>query len=99
MTKGAKRARISREDRWCAENFKPVRFRSSWPLALRYEALIRVFNDPTTYARRLARRLHATPHRIIEVLRAPPKAFDRIDDFERMGERAETAWSPHFSSA
>lgn len=95
----AKRARISREDRWCAENFKPVRFRSSWPLALRYEALIRVFNDPTTYARRLARRLHATPHRLIEVLRAPPKAFDRIDDFALMGESAETAWSPHFSSA
>jgi hypothetical protein len=99
LPKAKRRARISREDRWCAENFKPVRFRSSWPLALRYEALIRVFNDPTTYARRLARRLHATPHRLIEVLRAPPKAFDRIDDFALMGESAETAWSPHISSA
>lgn len=99
MPKAAKRARISREDRWCAETFKPVRFLSSWPLALRYEALIRVFNDPTAYARRLARRLHATPHRIIEALRAPPEAINRIDDFALMRERAETAWSPHFSSA
>jgi len=93
------RRRISREDRWCAENFKPVRFRSSWPLAYRYEALIRVFNDPAAYARRLARRLHATPHRIAEALRAPPEAINRIDDFELIGASAETAWRPHFSSA
>ncbi len=90
---------ISREDRWSAENFKPVRFRSSWPLALRFEALICVYNDPTAYARRLARRLHAKPQRIAQALRAPPEAIDRVDHFELIGERAETAWSPHFSSA
>ncbi len=99
MTKGAKRKRISREERWCAENFKPVRFPSSWPLAERYEALIRVFNDPSAYARRLARRLHATPYRIVEALRAPPEAIHRVDDFALMGASAETAWRAHFSSA
>lgn len=63
-----------REQRWCYENFAPVRVRSAWPLAERYEALLRVFNDPAPYARRLARRLYATPHRAACVLRAPPDA-------------------------
>ena len=31
--------------------------RSAWPLAERFEALLRVYNDPMPYARRLARRL------------------------------------------
>ncbi len=33
----------------------------AWPLAHRSEALLRVFNDPIPYARRLARRLAARP--------------------------------------
>jgi hypothetical protein len=37
------------------------RFHSAWPLAERYEALIRVVNDPAPYARRLARRLYRAP--------------------------------------
>jgi hypothetical protein len=32
------RKRISREDRWCSENRKPMRLRSAWPLAERYAA-------------------------------------------------------------
>lgn len=44
------------------------RFFSAWPLAERMEALIRVFNTPAPYAARLARRLHATPHRARELL-------------------------------
>jgi hypothetical protein len=47
-------------------------FRSAWPLAERFEALIRVHNDPTPYAKRLARRLHARPQLIASVLSAPP---------------------------
>jgi len=39
------------------------RFNSAWPLAERAEALLRVFNDPLPYARRLAARLFARPRR------------------------------------
>jgi hypothetical protein len=42
---------------------KPAKFHSAWPLAERYEALIRVFNDPAPYAKRLVARLNAAPHR------------------------------------
>lgn len=35
----------------------PSRFASAWPLALRLEALLRVFNNPHAYAARLAARL------------------------------------------
>lgn len=97
---GAPRKRLSREDRWCAEYLgQPPKFRSAWPLAERYEALIRVFNDPAPYARRLSKRLHATPHRLREVLRAPPEAAGRVDHFEECRECAEQSWRPHFSSA
>lgn len=33
----------------------------TWPLAERYEALLRAYNEPLIYARRLARRLARTP--------------------------------------
>jgi hypothetical protein len=75
------------------------RFRSAWPLAERYEAILRVFNDPTPYAQRLSRRLRATPKRLHEILRAPPEAEHRIDGFEALTHQAESAWRPHFSSA
>jgi hypothetical protein len=96
---GAPRKRLSREERWCLEHQPQPKFRSAWPLAERYEALIRVFNDPAPYARRLSKRLHATPHRLSEVLRAPPEAGHRVDHFEESGECAEQSWRPHFSSA
>jgi hypothetical protein len=35
----------------------PMRLRDAWALALRYEALIRAYNNPAPYARRLAHRL------------------------------------------
>jgi hypothetical protein len=91
---GGPRKRISREDRWCFENFKPVSFRSAWPLAERYEAMIRVFNNPEPYARRLARRLYAEPHRLCEALRAPEEAPHRVERFEEMGETAAARWKP-----
>jgi hypothetical protein len=87
---GGPSKRISREDR-CSANWKPVKFRSAWPLAERFEALIRVFNDPAPYARRLARRLHANPHRLAEMLRAPPEAEHRIDRYADFCEGAKAA--------
>lgn len=48
------------------------KFSSAWPLAERAEALLRAFNNPESYAKRLARRLHATPHRAAELTRHPP---------------------------
>ena len=55
----------------------PVRFHSSWPLALRYEALIRVYNNPTPFARRLASRLRAEPSRAAAVLAQPLPSVGR----------------------
>jgi hypothetical protein len=91
--------RVSREDLWSPERFKPVKLRSIWPLAERFEALIRVYVNPAPYARRLARRLYATPHRCVEALEAPPEAAHRIAHFEAMGDEAQTAWRERRSSA
>ncbi|MEZ5962172.1 MAG: hypothetical protein R3C30_17365 [Hyphomonadaceae bacterium] len=88
-----------RQDRPWVHAKTPLAFRSAWPLAERYEALLRVFNAPAAYAQRLARRLHATPHRLHEALRAPAEARHRVDDFEALGEEARSRWRPFFSSA
>jgi hypothetical protein len=77
----AQRKRLSREDRWAYGDAPPPKFHDAWPAAERYEALLRVFNDPTGYARRLSRHLHATPHRAVELRRAPPEAEHRIENF------------------
>jgi hypothetical protein len=71
---------------------KRAKFYSAWPLAERYEALLRVFNDPAPYARRLAKRLHALKHRLVEILRAPPQAEHRISRFEAVTHAAATPW-------
>jgi hypothetical protein len=47
------------------------RFHTAWPLAERYEALMRAYNDPAPYARRLARRLYAEPLRAAAILAHP----------------------------
>jgi hypothetical protein len=67
-----RKPRATREDRWSYERFKAARFHSAWPLAERMEALIRVFNDPAPYARRLARRLYARPERAAPMLKVAP---------------------------
>lgn len=74
---------------------RPMSFRSAWPLAERYEALIRVFNDPTYAARRLARRLHATPHRVGEVLIYPEDRIEKIERkrFAKLDRRARRSWA------
>jgi hypothetical protein len=76
-----------------------VPLRSAWPLAERYEALLRAFNDPAPYARRLARRLDAAPHRLAAALRAPEEARHRVDAFDALTRRAEDVWRRRFSSA
>lgn len=75
------------------------RFRSAWPLAERYEVLIRAYNDPAPYARRAAHRLHADPARLAGALRAPPEAEPRVERFAEIGQALAAAWAPHFSSA
>jgi len=68
----------------------PARLRSAWPLAERYEALLRVFNNPLPHASRLARQLYAAPHRLCELLRAHFEAEQRVDDFEALTTTATT---------
>ena len=63
-------------------------FRNAWPLAERYEALLRVFENPEPYARRLSRRLRAAPMRASALLQAPPEARHRIDGFDELTQAA-----------
>jgi len=56
------------------------RFLSAWPLAERFEALIRVHNDPAAYAKRLARRLRAAPKLIALMLRPLDALAHRVGD-------------------
>ena len=83
---------VLRQDREWVLHQPPRAFRSAWPLAERYEALLRVCNHPAAYARRLARRLHATPHRAGELLRAPPEATHRIVAFPALTQPAKALW-------
>lgn len=69
-------------DRWHASRWPTPKFHSAWPLAERAEALLRVFNDPAPYARRLAARLHATPHRAAALTRHPPNLPHTLADAE-----------------
>lgn len=73
------------------------RFASAWPLAERFEAMLRVFNDPVTYAKRLARRVRAQPQCVKAVLRAPPEYMRRVDRAETLTHAAERA-AAHNSS-
>jgi hypothetical protein len=61
-----------------------AKFYSAWPIAERFEALLRVYNDPTPYARRLARRLQALPRLIASLLQTPTDFEHRIDDDTRL---------------
>jgi hypothetical protein len=55
----------------------PLKFYSAWPLAERFEALLRVHNNPAPYAKRLARRLNAEC--VSAILKAPAELEHRID--------------------
>ncbi len=74
--------RTMERDRTCARQrgwSASAPFRSAWPLAERFEALLRVHNDPAPYAKRLARRLYANPERIASIMREPPELQHRMD--------------------
>lgn len=91
----AKRMRakpVLRQDREWLKHEAPLAFRSAWPLAERYEALLRVFANPHAHAQRLARTLHATPHRVHELLQPPPDA-ERHVDLSDFTETARRSWN------
>lgn len=83
--------RLSREERWCSDHWPRPKFYNAWPLAERAEALLRAFNNPEPYARRLAARLHATPHRARELTRHPENLPHVIDHFDTLRDEADTA--------
>jgi hypothetical protein len=66
----ARRSRVTKGARFVGL----ARFQSAWPLAERYEALIRVVNNPAPYARRLAQRLYRAPKTARLVLKHHPSA-------------------------
>ena len=66
-----------------------IQLYSAWPLAERAEAMLRAFNDPEPYARRLARRLHAAPMRAALLTRHPPNLPHMVDDFPLLSAEAE----------
>ncbi len=73
------------------------RFYSSFPLAARLEALVRAYNDPIPFARRLLRRLLRQPARAKDLLREPepkqrhaPRSCAYIPD---LLPAAYTAWA------
>ncbi len=76
--------------------FAPRRIVDAWPLALRYEALIRVCNNPGPYAARLARHLRAAPRRARTMLRGSPAIVTTIgrDALHELTKAAKSAWRP-----
>ena len=76
------------------------RFFSAWPLAERCEALLRVFNDPAPYAKRLARRLARTPKAARALTTFPLNAPNLIGqmDFAATDHPTEAA-RRHFDSS
>jgi hypothetical protein len=87
-----KRVTLSRSQR----DASPPSFHSVWPLAERYEALLRVFNDPTGYAKRLARRLYANAVKALRALiRESREARHRIDLYDQFVRACDIA-EAHF---
>ncbi len=90
-TKRQRHKPILRQDREWVRRQEPIAFRSAWPLAERYEALLRAYTNRQDVARRLSRRLHATPHRARELLQAPPEARERIEGYCELALAAEAS--------
>lgn len=84
---------LDRRDRWHQARWPKQTFHSAWPLAERAEAMLRAFNDPHAYARRLARHLHASPHRSAELARGQSMVEPLIaePDFIALREATTTA--------
>jgi hypothetical protein len=66
------------------------KFFNPWPIAERAEALLRAFNNPEPYARRLARRLRGQPHRAKPLLTLPPNWERCLFDAHEFREAAAT---------
>lgn len=88
---GAARHHQTPDDRFRAAYLDPPKLYSVWPLAERAEALLRAFNNPEPYARRLAARLHATPHRACDLTQYPEHLPHVIDEYETLRDTAEIA--------
>jgi hypothetical protein len=80
-----KRARNSAYQTPCRQEAGGPKLYSAWPLAERAEAMLRAFNNPEPYAKRLARRLHAAPARAAQLTRHPPNLQHLIDHFALLG--------------
>lgn len=98
MSGGSVETRSGETKGQVAPSDRPAGFHSAWPLAERYEALLRVFNAPHAYARRLAKRLHAQPQRLSAVLEAPDEYFHRVDQAEDITTAAKHPWRKPDSS-
>ncbi len=92
----ASRAGVARTRR---RRLVPKRFFSTFALAFRFEALIRVAEDPQPHAARLARRLYRDPRRITRVLRPPPERYasrsmprGAVDDVQRYADGVRGAF-------
>lgn len=71
----------------------------TYALAFRFEALIRVAENPEPYAARMARRLHRNPGRIARVLSPPPERYASLSmpradvaDVQRCADRVRDAF-------
>lgn len=74
IPRGRRRYRFRRSRR----RLFPRRIVDSWRLAVRYEALLRAYNNPAPYAARLARQLRAAPQRARVILRPSSAAIATI---------------------
>ena len=88
---GGPQLQLDRRDRWHQARWPKQTFHSAWPLAERAEAMLRAFNAPHIYARRLARRLHASPHRSVELTRQQSAFAPLIPERDFIAVRETTA--------
>jgi hypothetical protein len=87
--------RAGKRARAASKRVAPRGFYPARALALRYEALLRVYNNPHRTARRLARRLYAKPALLKRMLNIPdnaenlvgPEDFAAIDAAAQQGAR------------
>ena len=75
------------------------RFFNAWPIAERIEAMLRVFNNPGGYAKRLARKLRAQPKLIRTLTKLPANAhnlvgYDGFIQAEPLCDQAEKHFEP-----
>lgn len=82
IPQAAQTKRGARLAEWESQSFSPL------PLARRYEALLRAFNNPRPFAERYAQRLYHNSAACAAALYAPAQARDRVEDFARLDAEA-----------